>query len=158
MVCFNIASIHLHLQNCQEGSCSSDKYKVLNKLSGPLLLIFSNCTCWWCWCWKCCCWYHPAYYLGGVWAPPPIFSTHWAWYWWSKPWLLTLVDYHWTHCSSVWLKDSHSIRRGRVFTDNITGCKLTSDKVILHADNVTSKTHTFYFCNYYYNLSLQLWS
>ena len=47
VVCFNIASNHLHLQNCQEGLYSSNIVKqVLNKLSGQILLIFFNCTCW----------------------------------------------------------------------------------------------------------------
>ena len=64
------------------------------------------CTIWYCfsqcasWCWDC--WrYHPTLHLGGIWAPPLICTTHWAWYWWSSLLLLTLVGYHWIHGGCV---------------------------------------------------------
>ena len=45
--------------------------------------------------------HHPAHYLGRIWSPPYIFSTLWPWFWWNKPWLLTMVEHLWAHCSSV---------------------------------------------------------
>ena len=90
--------------------CSSDAVNPI--LNSHTVSIFSNCTCWWCW----------------------------VWYWWSKPWLLTLVDYNWAHCNIVWLDHSQPIGRGGFFTDNITSCKLTRDKVIFYVK------HHYYFC------------
>ena len=133
------------IQLCASTECSSDTVNYI--LNSPMVSVFSNCTRWWCWRWQCCCcccccrWYHHTHHLGGVWPPPPIFSTHWAWLWWNKPWLLTLVDYHWAHCGSVWLDHSHSTGRIGLFTDNRTGWKI--DKVILHDNNPLLKTHTY---------------
>ena len=71
----------------------------------------------------CCYWYSHTRNLGGVWIPPPIFSTHRACLRWSKSWQLTLVVYDWAYCSIVSPKHSDFIGRSRHSTGDRTDCK-----------------------------------
>ena len=81
-------------------------------------------TCWDC----CCCCHHPAHHQGGVWTPPPTLHTHSTWAWWSKPWLPTLVEYHWAHYSTAVLHNHLTGCVGGISTVNSTSCMGTTNE------------------------------
>ena len=78
-----------------------------------------------------CC-HHPAHHLGGVWTPPPTLHTHSTWARWSKPWLLTLVEYHWAHSGTGVLHNHLTGCIVGISTVNSTSCRGTTNKWLRH--------------------------
>ena len=106
---------------------------VTGSLSYESYCNLSTCWCWRCWrCWRCCCRHHPAHHLGGVWTPPPTLHTYGTWARWSKPWLPTLVEYHWANSGSGVLHNHLTGCIAGISTGNSTSCMGTANKCSRH--------------------------
>ena len=76
--------------------------------------------------------HHSAHHLGGVWTPPPTLHTHSTRAWWSKPWLLALVEYHWAHSGTAVLHNHLTGCIVGISTVNSTNCMGTTNKWLRH--------------------------
>ena len=115
--------------------------------------ILSTCWRWhwlWCWHWQCCG-HHPAHHLGGVWAPPPTLHTHSTWAWWRKPWLPTLVEYHWAHSGTAVLCNHLTRCIVGISTVNSTSCMETTNEWLTPLRDSPCGT-VAYACESYINL------